>query len=152
MLRAFEAAAALVVEVRRSKDGVDDIVQSAFADLLTTKGWDPSSGSFIDELVRVVRGLLDVGRGDGRAGQGDMEARSAEAAREIEELKARVAGHPVAPGVLRCRADGRVRAGEIARELRVEVEQVFAATKLLRYHLGEIRARERPEPPLEETR
>lgn len=142
LLRAFEAAAALVVAITRSKDRVDAVVQTAFERLATVWPWDPSTGSLVGHVLGVVRDLLDAEIGADPDDHGDPQGRAARAARELDELRARVAGHPLAPRVLRCRAEGIERSPDIARSLDVTAEQVYAANKLLRYHLSEMRDRD----------
>jgi DNA-directed RNA polymerase specialized sigma24 family protein len=73
--------------------------------------------------------------------------RHALAARQLAELERRIADHPLAVAVLRCKAEGlERRPAEVAACLGVPVAQVYRAIEVLKYHLKRIRD-EMPEPP-----
>ena len=78
----------------------------------------------------------------GRHRAGEDDAVRAQAEQDLDELAARVAGHSLAPAVLRCRIEGVERAADIALLLGVSADDVYSAHKLLRHHLRQMRARE----------
>jgi DNA-directed RNA polymerase specialized sigma24 family protein len=163
---AYVAAMAFALALTRSKARAQDVVQDAFERLLTTRPWDPSKGPLDAHMMGIVRSLLNIAR---RSASARNEARAHEeyhaevvgrqtesaehetlehagaeerrtaAATVLEQLTARVAAHPVAPGVLRCRAEGLQKAGDIATALGVPVDQVYRANELLKEQLQKIR-------------
>jgi DNA-directed RNA polymerase specialized sigma24 family protein len=73
--------------------------------------------------------------------------RHALAARRLAELERRIAQHPLAPAVLRCKAEGlERRPADVAATLGVPVAQVYRAVEVLKYHLNRIRAEMPGEP------
>ncbi|HEY4016537.1 MAG TPA: hypothetical protein VGM06_24545 [Polyangiaceae bacterium] len=136
---AFESAATLAVALTGSAENASEIATAAFERLRTEA--DAAHGQIVEHVLAVVRTLLreslsplsgPVPGGDGEGGQANLD---------LEELAARVAGHPLAPAVLRSRSEGVERASDIAQVLGVSVDDVHAAHKLLRHHLRQMRAR-----------
>jgi DNA-directed RNA polymerase specialized sigma24 family protein len=159
---AYRAALALAMKITRSKARADDVVQDAMERLLTTRTWDPTKGPLEEHVVGIVRSLLNIAhrsaapRREAQAHEGfhaevvgrqtesaehrtlehvEAETRQQDAAGVLERLTAQVAEHPVALGVLRCRADGLERARDMAATLGVPVEEIYRANELLKYHL-----------------
>jgi DNA-directed RNA polymerase specialized sigma24 family protein len=175
---ALESATQLALAMTKSKARADDIAQTAFERLLTTRRWNPSRGPLVMHVLGIVRSLLNIAHRskaperDAKAHEGfhrevvgdhtgspedkaleqaEDTARSSKAASELDELQARVAHQAVPSGVLRCRTEGIDKAADIARKLKVPVEQVYRASELLRYHLKKIRAGERDHDEREKT-
>jgi len=69
-------------------------------------------------------------------------ARRKDAASDAAELRIRLADHPLTPKVLACIGEG-LEPAEIAARLNVPVAQVYAAIKLIKYHLARIREKRR---------
>ena len=69
------------------------------------------------------------------AEQADSER---DAEQTIDRLFAAVAHLPLATAVLRCRREGTERAGDIAVQLGVPVQDVYRANEQLHYHLKRI--------------
>lgn len=163
---AYEAALAYAIKLTRSRERAQELVQTAFDRVLSTRTWDPAKLPFDVYVIGVVRSLLNIEhrsaapRNEAAAGEGfhqevvgrstpsaedkalehaEAEMRRERAVRDLERLGQRVADHPVAPGVLRCRGDGIIKAADIARELGVSVEQVYRANELLKEQLKKIR-------------
>jgi DNA-directed RNA polymerase specialized sigma24 family protein len=163
---AYEAALAYAIKMTRSRERAQEVVQDAFDRVLTTRPWNPDKVPFEVHMIGIVRSLLDAvfhsaaARHEAQAAEGfhaevvgrsslsaedralahaETEMRREAAARDLERLAQRVADHPVAPGVLRCRGDGITKAADIARELGVPVEQVYRANELLKEQLRKIR-------------
>jgi DNA-directed RNA polymerase specialized sigma24 family protein len=163
---AYEAALTFAIKVTRSRERGQELVQAAFERMLTTRAWDPGKVPFDVHMIGIVRSLLYIEhhsaqpRNEQHAGEGfhqevvgrstasaedralehaEAEMRREMAARQLEQLAERVADHPVAPGVLRCRTEGVTRAADIATHLGVPVEQVYRANELLKEQLKKIR-------------
>jgi hypothetical protein len=81
----------------------------------------------------------------------DAANRQAAASRELDALEASlaVAGSEDAVRVLRARraADGKKRAGDIAKELEIPAERVYRANKLILQHARKLRARRAENAP-----
>ncbi len=102
---------------------------------------------------REVRPLYDgsaedmmLERAEEEAESARAEQRRAAAASALARLEARVRGHEVARGVLRCKSEGIEKAADIAVALGVPVAQVYRAMEMLKYHLTKIRAEGEPHP------
>jgi hypothetical protein len=139
---AFESAATLAIALRHSPEGAVDVAIAALGRVKVAAAGDADQTPIIERVLAAVRAVVHEGEaaGDGGAPGGD-DAR-AQAERDLEELAARVAGHPLAPAVLRCRVEGVDGAAEIATVLGASADDVHAAHKLLRHHLSQMRARE----------
>jgi DNA-directed RNA polymerase specialized sigma24 family protein len=164
--KAYEAAMAVALAITRSGARAEEVVQDAFERLLTTRRWDSSKGPLDRHMAGIVRSLLNIGfhaaapKKEAQAQKSyqhevigvrsesaetlalsasEKAERSAHAEGELEQLRASVAAHPVAPGVLRCRAEGLHKAADIAAELNVSVDEVYRANELLRERLKKIR-------------
>ena len=70
------------------------------------------------------------------------DASRKDAASDAAELHARIAEHPLTPKVLECVGEG-LEPAETAARLKVPVAQVYAAIKLIKYHLARIREKRR---------
>jgi DNA-directed RNA polymerase specialized sigma24 family protein len=163
---AYAAAMALAMAITRSKQRADEVVQDAFERLLTTRRWDRGKGPLDVHMMGAVRSLLSnahrsaVPRKEATAHEAFQDEaagrrtespehqalehaeaveRQASAASALDRLTERVSGDPVASGVLRCRAEGLQKAGDIAAALGVPVEQVYRANELLKLQLKKIR-------------
>ena len=136
---AFESAATLAVALTGSPDGASDIATAAFDRLRAEAGAEAAHGQIVEQVLAIVKTLVRESLSP-MAAHGDDGARL-QAARDLEELGARVAGHPLAPAVLRCRSEGVERAADIAQALGVTDDDVHAAHKLLRHHLRQMRTR-----------
>jgi DNA-directed RNA polymerase specialized sigma24 family protein len=95
-----------------------------------------------ENFQREVAGTEAASPEDAAIDGTDASDRQAAAERELDELDASVAGSPDAQRVLRARraADGKKKPAEIALELSLPVERIYAANKLLLHHLRRIRA------------
>jgi hypothetical protein len=134
--------------------------------LTTTRRWDPRSGTLERHALGALKSELSnqrtskKGERDGLAHEGyhreirpervdspeemhlhrgDADQRQDAAARELDELKRRIAGHELAPRVLACKADGIDKPADIARELGVPAAKVYAAIRVLKENLVAIR-------------
>jgi DNA-directed RNA polymerase specialized sigma24 family protein len=166
------AALSLALAITKSKARSEEIVQQSFEALMTTRRWNPGGTPLLNHLLGIVKSLLhhqhasrsaarDARAHDGfyaevagdrtpsteemtldRAADDDRQRR---AASEIEQLTTAVAHNTVVSGVLRCRIEGSTKAAAIAQQLKVRVEQVYAANDLLKHHLRRIRAGARDE-------
>jgi DNA-directed RNA polymerase specialized sigma24 family protein len=173
MRDAYQAVAQLAFRITRSTSRTDELVQTTFERLLTTRRWDPEGGPLLHHLMGVVKSLLSISykskakKHDEIAHDGfhrevvgesagsvedaiiehaDREAEHAGAAAELDELVARVARHPDATRVLRLKIDtGIDDAAEIAVELDLPVTRVYRINEVLKYHLERIRAGKRHE-------
>jgi DNA-directed RNA polymerase specialized sigma24 family protein len=163
---AYEAAMGLAMAITRSKQRAEEVVQDAFERLLTTRRWDRSKGPLDAHMLGAVRSLLSNAQRsavprkeatahaafhDQVAGRrtesyehqtlehAEAAERQESAATEVERLMAMAAEDPVALGVLRSRAEGLRKAGDIAAKLGVPVEQVYRANEFLKLQLKKIR-------------
>jgi len=162
---AYVAAMRLAMAITRSKQRAEEVLQDAFERQLTTRRWDRCKGPYDAFMLGVVRSLLSnahrsaVPRKEARAHEGfhdevagrktesyehqtiehaEAAERQMDAATALERLTAAVAGNPVASGVLRSRAEGLHKAGDIAAALGVPVEQVYRANEFLKLQLKKI--------------
>lgn len=163
---AYAAAMALALARTRSKQRAEDFVQEAFKRLLTTRPWDRNRGPFERHVLGIVASLISneyrgaatrneavaqqafhdevVGHHTTSAEeqvleQADDKERQAGATREIEQLRASVAGDQVACDVLQWRGEGLHKAADIANALGVDIDQVYRSNELLRDRLKKIR-------------
>jgi len=79
--------------------------------------------------------------------EGQEQREGADASRQaassdVAELHLAIADHPLMPRVLACKGEG-LEPAEIAEKLDVPVAQVYAAIKLIKYHLARIREKRR---------
>ncbi len=165
----------VVLGITKSTIRADEIVQDTFEALMTTRRWTGKQPLW-KHVIGIAMSLLHhqhaskapqrdasahaglhreiVGTSvgspeDETLDHAEDEDRQSSARRELAELEASVAAHPVAARVLRCEADGIEKPADIARALSVPVERVYRATELLRDHLRRIRQREKKQCPSE---
>ncbi|HEY8088176.1 MAG TPA: hypothetical protein VIF09_10035 [Polyangiaceae bacterium] len=163
----YVAATRYAQSLLKSKARAEDVVQRAFEKLLTTRRWNPAGGvPLLHHMLGVVKSMVsdafkskaheradrahgefqrDVGEKErspeeATLDRAETEGRQSDAESELDRLEASVSGHDLAPRVLRCRRDGKVKASDIARELDVPVAQVYRANEMLKDHLRKIRA------------
>lgn len=171
----LESVHHVVLGITKSTIRTDEIVQDTFEALMTTRRWNGKQ-PLERHVIGIAMSLLHhqhaskAPQRDARAHAGfhreivgtsvgspedetldhaEDEDRQSSARRELAELEASVAAHPVAPRVLRCKADGIEKPADIARALSIPVEHVYRATELLREHLRRIRQREKKQCPSE---
>jgi RNA polymerase sigma factor (sigma-70 family) len=172
MRELYELAYLVAMRITHSTRRSEDVTQTVFERLMTTRRWDPSK-PIEAHIVGIVKSLIShehvaqkserkdaahdgfhrevVGFARSSAEQevidaNDDDERMKAAQSELEELEKSVAGDPVAGAVLQERMDGHRRASEIAAELGVPVDEVYRANQLLRRHLHAIRRKK--ESPL----
>jgi DNA-directed RNA polymerase specialized sigma24 family protein len=164
---AAEAAMVAALGMTRSRQRAEELVQSAFEAVMTTRPWARSERSLARHLAGVVWSLAShehtsqrpkmeaaAHRGwhreelgvtaaspeDKTLHRAEEETRQADAEAELEALEASLAGNDLARSVLRCRRENdAVKAADIAAKLDVPVEQVYRANEFLRDHLRTIR-------------
>ena len=145
----------------------DELTARAFEALLTTRRWDAARGPLLRHVLGIV---ASIRHHDYRSTQGERREKAEErfqhelvgtqasspedaslahaeeqdaqarAERELEELQASVAAHPLAPRVLRCRRDGLTSSKAVAEALGVPPSDVYLANDVLKSHLRKIRA------------
>jgi DNA-directed RNA polymerase specialized sigma24 family protein len=165
-----EAAWAFAYRLTKSKDLADEITQTSFVLLYTTRRWNPDGAV---PLARHVLGIVKSVVSHRRTAKGpkrDAEAgatflaaagdtaRSAEEAnlehaeyergragaeRVLEKLRARLAENDVALRRMEVMASSVDKPAEQARALKVSVEEVYRARQATQYHLKRILADER---------
>ena len=165
MRELYELAHFTAMRITHSKSRSDDITQTVFERLMTTRRWDQKKpieahvvwivkslvshersaekserkGLAHDGFQREVAGLREPSAEERAIDGGEEEGRRRAVERELEELAESVAGHPLASAVLRQRIEGARKAGEIAGALGVAVDEVYRANELLTRHLRAIR-------------
>jgi DNA-directed RNA polymerase specialized sigma24 family protein len=162
----FESLYRVALALTRSRARAEEVVENAFERLLTTRRWNPGKAPLAKHLAYIVKSLVmheesstrperDQAAAEGfyreteteRAESSEQKnllyaesaSRQAEAARELEELRASVAHQPLVSEVLRKREEGLERAADVAQALGVPVERVYRANEVLREHLKRIR-------------
>jgi DNA-directed RNA polymerase specialized sigma24 family protein len=160
-----ELAQSVARAITKSDSQADNIVQTTFELLLTTRRWD-SKKPLEAHVVGIVRSLIshayakekstrpaqahegfhyeNVGHHSPSPEDKTLDASADEqkqsrATRELDELAARVAKHPLAPRVLQKRVEGLTKAADIAHALDVNVEEVYRANDVLRRNLRAMR-------------
>jgi DNA-directed RNA polymerase specialized sigma24 family protein len=165
MRELFDLAYSVAMAITKSKARSDDIVQTTFERLMTTRRWDgkkPIEAHVVGIVKSLVSNQHQGSKSERKAeahdgfhrevvGQNSPspeertiekamdEARQTSAAGELEQLAAKVAAHPLAPRVLQKRADGLSKPADIARALGVSVDDVYRANDVLRRNLRSIR-------------
>jgi len=150
----------------KSLPEADVLVSDVFHKLTTTRRWDPTKtkslrkyvlfvvkSEFLNRMTsaepereelahegfhREFRPDHSPSAEDGILERAHHGERHAESRTELDELEVRIAKHPLMPRVLECKSEG-MKPGEIARSLGVPERDVYAALKLLKYHLTKIR-------------
>jgi DNA-directed RNA polymerase specialized sigma24 family protein len=161
----FELAYSVARAITKSDSQADNIVQTTFELLLTTRRWDGKK-PLEAHVVGIVKSLIshayakEKSTRPARAHEGFHyenvghhspspedktldasadEQKQSRATRELEELGAKVAKHPLAPSVLEKRRQGLTKAADIAQALGVNVEDVYRANDVLRRNLQAMR-------------
>lgn len=163
----FELAYSVAMAITKSKERSDVIVQSAFERLLTTSRWDGkkpidlhvagivksvASHQYASEkstrkaeshdgFHREVVGTSHPSTEDAILEIAEDDERQENASRELDELAAACADHPLAPRVLQVRIETGGKASDIARALGVSSDDVYRANDVLRRNLRAIRKR-----------
>ena len=160
-----ELASSVARAITKSESQTDNIVQTTFERLLTTRRWDGKK-PLEAHVVGIVRSLIShaystekstrpaqahAGFHYEHAGHhspspedktldtsADKQKQS-RAVRELDELAATIAKHPLAPRVLEKRRDGLTKAADIAQALGVSVGEVYRANDVLRRNLHAMR-------------
>jgi DNA-directed RNA polymerase specialized sigma24 family protein len=168
---ALEAATAFAVSMTRSKARADDLVQQAFEAFLTgERSWQRDKLPFKVFLIGAVRSMLSHERRDEAGGNGvraekdfqrdivgkkapSPEAKTLERAEEegkqtaadatLDAIDAALGDNETARAVLRCRGKSEVpmKAGAIAKELELPVDDVYRANELIKDHARKSRAK-----------
>ena len=160
-----ELAQSVARAITKSDSQADNIVQTTFELLLTTRRWD-SKKPLEAHVVGIVRSLIshayakekstrpaqahegfhyeNVGHHSPSPEDKTLDASADEqkqsrATRELDELAATVAKHPLAPRVLQKRVEGLTKAADIARALDVNAKEVYRANDVLRRNLRAMR-------------
>ncbi len=163
--RALVAGRLFVLKKTKSKQLAKDLVPEAYYRLRTTRAWNPEKVSFMGCFFGVLKSLisnqktskapereLEAAEGFYREEQPrtvgtvldameraeEENAKVARAERELAELRRRIAGHPLMPGVLACKEEGMTPA-ETAKALGRDIKEVYSATQLLKHHLRRLR-------------
>jgi DNA-directed RNA polymerase specialized sigma24 family protein len=165
----YEATWAFARRIARSNDLADELTQTAFALLLTTRRWNPHGEvPLAKHLMGTVKSTLSNRRtskkpereaeaaeevtrdvGETTASPERMHLDRNEAAREeakatrtLDTLRARLAGKPIALARLDLVARGIDKPSEQAHVLKVSVEEIYRAREATQYHLSRIYAAE----------
>jgi DNA-directed RNA polymerase specialized sigma24 family protein len=160
-----ELAQSVARAITKSDSQSDNIVQTTFELLLTTRRWDGKK-PLEAHVVGIVKSLIshayakekstrpaqahegfhyeNVGHHSPSPEDKTLDASADEqkqsrATRELDELAAAIAKHPLAPRVLEKRRDGLTKAADIAQALGVNVEEVYRANDVLRRNLQAMR-------------
>jgi DNA-directed RNA polymerase specialized sigma24 family protein len=160
-----ELAQSVARAITKSDSQADNIVQTTFELLLTTRRWD-SKKPLEAHVVGIVKSLIshayakekstrpaqahegfhyeNVGHHSPSPEDKTLDASADErkqsrAARELDELATTVAKHPLAPRVLQKRMEGVTKAADIAQALSVNVAEVYRANDVLRRNLKAMR-------------
>jgi hypothetical protein len=160
---------AILVATRRLKSAprARQLVSDVFTKLTRTRRWDSSRGPLLRHVLGALKSELShqntskepereeiahetfhrevrpdrvESAEELHLERGDAEVRRDRAARELEQLEARVANLPVASAILRLqREQGIHKPAEMAEALKVPVRDVYRALEMLRYHLKKLR-------------
>ena len=176
MRELFELAYAVALALTKSRPLSDELVQTTFERLMTTRRWDGIRPIEV-HVAGIVKSLLSNRRNSEKSERKEIaherfhyevvgqriaspedrtienateEERLRTAARELDELAAKVAGHPVAARVLKERAAGPNKPADIARAIGVPVDEVYRANDVLRRNLRAMRKRQRGKNDYEE--
>ncbi len=160
-----ELAQSVALAITKSKARADNVVQTTFERLLTTRRWDGKK-PLEAHVVGIVKSLVshehtsmkstrlseahegfhreNVGHHSPSAEDKALRASADEqkqsgAARELDELAGAIAEHPLAPRVLQKRREGLTKAADIAQALSVNVQEVYRANDVLRRSLHAMR-------------
>jgi len=161
----FELAQSVARAITKSDSQSDNIVQTTFELLLTTRRWDGKK-PLEAHVVGIVKSLIshayakEKSTRPARAHEGFHyenvghhspspedktldasadEQKQSRATRELDELGAKVAKHPLAPRVLEKRRQGLTKAADIAQALGANVDEVYRANDVLRRNLQALR-------------
>jgi DNA-directed RNA polymerase specialized sigma24 family protein len=155
----------IALAITRSKPRSDELVQTTFERLLTTRSWDGMKPIEV-HVIGIVRSLISnqhkskTSKRSAEAHEGfhrevigtDSPSpedktledaadakRQSDASTELEELSTRVSAHPLAQRVLQRRIEGLSKAADIAHALGVSVDEVYRANDVLRRNLRALR-------------
>jgi DNA-directed RNA polymerase specialized sigma24 family protein len=161
----FELAYSVALAITKSKPRSDDLVQTTFERLLTTRSWDGMKPIEV-HVIGIVKSLISnqhkskTSKRSAEAHEGfhrevigtDSPSpedktieyaadakRQSDASTELEELSTRVSAHPLAQRVLQRRIEGLSKAADIAHALGVSVDEVYRANDVLRRNLRALR-------------
>jgi DNA-directed RNA polymerase specialized sigma24 family protein len=163
----YETTWAFARRLARSNDLADELTQTAFELLHTTRRWDPNAKvPLARHLLGIVKSTLSHRRTskapeheaeavdgftrergdtsgsaeDAHVARDDSEDNRVNATRVIDSLRGRLAEHPVALARLGLVAEGIDKPAEQARRLKVSVEEIYRAREVTQYHMNRIRA------------